>query len=168
MLIQAMTTLHQVSLKNTGLTHRQVEAIFDALEDPGRLQGLTLSGNNLSCVDPAKMARVNALQQVIMCHTNLTIKQVISIVEGSLSHTRLRQIRWTDYELDGRAGERQTLFSRIASLGINIFQDTKCPCLDKENLYFRKSLHQMHWYGYNPEPTFADMGSCTGILPINV
>ena len=168
-LVQAMTTLQQLTLKNTRLTHQQVEAIFDALEEPGRLQGLTLSGNNLSFVDPAKITRANALQQMIMCHTNLTIKQVISIVEGSLSRTRLRRIRWTDYELDGTAGEWQTLhflFSRAASLGINIFQGTKCPCLDADNMFIEDCFMHMHKYGHNPEPTFADLGCCTGTLPI--
>ena len=83
-LVQAMTTLTEMTQRSTGLTPQQVEVIFDALEEPGRLQVLNLTGNNLSFVDPAKMVRVNAVQEMIMCHTKLTMKQVISITEGSL------------------------------------------------------------------------------------
>ena len=134
-LVQAMIRLCRLSLKNTELTPQQVEAIFDALKKPGRLQELTLSGNNLSFVDPIKIERVNALQQMIMCHTNLTMKQVISIVQRASSPegTKLKRIRWTDEELDGTPEEWQQwhkLFSRATSLGILIFQDTHCPCMD--------------------------------------
>ena len=138
-LVQAMTSVLKMTLWNTELTPQQVEAIFDALEEPGRLQVLKLTGNNLSFVDPAKMSRVNALQQIIMCHTKLTMKQVISIAEGSVAcpnlklvivesmtkecpknarrmyratnrqFPKLKRIRWTDEELDGTAEEWENL-----------------------------------------------------------
>ena len=115
-----------------------VKLVFP-LGEPGCLQGLTLSGNNLSFVDPAKMTRVNALHQMIMCHTKLTMKQVISIAEGSVAcpklklvlvesmnkeceknarrmyratnrqFPKLKKIRWTDEELDGTAEEWENL-----------------------------------------------------------
>ena len=132
-LVQAMTLLRFLSLKDTGLTRQQVDAIFDALQKPGRLQGLTLSGNNLSFVDPTNIVRVNALQQIMMCSCKLTMKQVISIVAGSLTSTKLKKVRWTAVELDGRSLEWQRLhelFYEATSLGILIFQDTRCPCIE--------------------------------------
>ena len=130
---QAMTLLRFLSLKDTGLTRQQVDAIFDALGKPGRLQGLTLSGNNLSFVDPTKIVRVNALQQIMMCFCKLTMAQVLSIVAGSLIRTKLKKVRWAAVELDGTSLQWQRLhelFFVATSLGIPIFQDTRCPCID--------------------------------------
>ena len=161
-LVEAMTTLSKMGLNSTELTPQQVESIFDALEEPGQLQELYLTGNNLSFVDPAKMTRVNAVQGMTMCHTKLTMKQVISIAEGSIECPKLKWvieesmnkecaksarrmyratnrqfpklswIRWTDEELDGTAEEWErlhALFSRAASRGMHIFQDTWCQCV---------------------------------------
>ena len=131
-LVQAMNLLRFLSLKDTRLTPQQVDVIFDALQEPGRLQGLTLSGNNLSFVDPTKIWRVNALRHIIICHSKLTMKQVKSIVAGSLVSTKLKKVRWTEAELDGTSQERQrlhVLFYEATLLGITIFQDTKCSCI---------------------------------------
>ena len=131
-LVQAMTHLHFLSLKSTRLTPQQLDAIFDALQEPGRLQGLTLSGNNLSSVVPTKIWRVNALRHIIICHSKLTMKQVKSIIAGSLVSTKLKKVRWTEAELDGTSQEWERLHALVYEatlLGIHSFQDTKCSCI---------------------------------------
>ena len=88
---------------------------------------------HLSFVDPTTIVRVNALQQIMMCFCKLTMTQVLSIVAGSLTRTRLKKVRWTAVELDGTSMEWQVLhklFYEASSLGIPIFQDTRCPCIE--------------------------------------
>ena len=147
--VQAMTALRLLSLNNTGLTSQQLEAIFDALEEPGHLQRLNLAGNNLFLVDPAKMARVNSLQEIILCLTNLTMQQVISIAEGSLEGTKLKRVRWTDEDLVNLGTEEewerlQVLFARAASLGINIFQDTGCCTVLRDTAVHCEEISYVH------------------------
>ena len=94
LLARVVDKLEEVSFLDTELTGKQVEAVMAALRAEGCLvKKLNISFNNLSIVEPRLLASlVNRLEEVRMHKTQLTVKQVETVLTRSLVKTSLRRL----------------------------------------------------------------------------
>ena len=85
LLAQGITQINQITLWSSRLNTKQSEAIFGALETPGKLRILDLSYNNLSTIKPTLLAAaVNSLVSVDLGRTSLSGAQVNAILSQAM------------------------------------------------------------------------------------
>ena len=93
LLVQGITQIHQITLWSSRLNTKQSEAIFGALETPGKLKILDLSYNNLSTIKPTLLAAsVNSLMSVDLGRTSLSGDQVNAILSQAMVATSLTSL----------------------------------------------------------------------------
>ena len=93
LLAQGITQINQITLWSSRLNTKQSEAIFGALETPGKLRILDLSYNNLSTIKPTLLAAaVNSLVSVDLGRTSLSGDQVNAILSQAMVATSLTSL----------------------------------------------------------------------------
>ena len=93
LLAQGITQINQITLWSSRLNTKQSEAIFGALETPGKLRILDLSYNNLSTIKPTLLAAaVNSLVSVDLGRTSLSGDQVNAILSKAMVATSLTSL----------------------------------------------------------------------------
>jgi len=92
LLARGVTRLEDVYFTN--ITNEQSEAIFTAIsQNHSQLKKLNLRFINLSCVDPAILAKAVArLEEVHLRHTELSTEQLNSLLNSVQKHTKLKKL----------------------------------------------------------------------------
>jgi len=112
LLARGVTRLEDVYFTN--ITNEQSEAIFTAIsQNNSQLKKLNLRFINLSCVDPAVLAKAVArLEEVDLRHTELSTEQLNSLLKSVQKDTKLKklllqgnQIAELDVDVVSNAGE---------------------------------------------------------------
>jgi Leucine-rich repeat (LRR) protein len=94
---QAVNRLEDATLRFTGLTCQQVEAVLRGVQGDSRLKTLVIAVNDLSLVDAGLMARsINMIEHVDIYSTDLTRQQVEAILTQSLVGTSLKLLKIDD------------------------------------------------------------------------
>ena len=101
LLIPPLQVLKGLYLNGTNLTTNQVETLLSGLGNDSNLTHLRLDHNDLSQVDSTKLVRVNHLRVVTLWQTQISIQQIIEILEATLTETNLDKIRWGHNDQEG-------------------------------------------------------------------
>lgn len=93
--IRPLKFLKGLYLNGTNLTTNQVETILDGLGNASNIiTHLRLDDIDVSQVDSTKLVKVNHLRVVTLWQTQISMQQIIEILEASLTATKLDKIRW--------------------------------------------------------------------------
>ena len=96
----------EIDLRNSCLTTRQTEAIFDALESSGqKLRKVCLRHNDMSEADAdVLVGGAHKVEEMDLRHTSITLDQVTTILEhNSVLDTKLKKISFGFVEVFSRA-----------------------------------------------------------------
>ena len=103
----------EIDLRNSCLTARQIEAIFEAFESSGQPKKVCLRHNDISEADAEVLGRGAAkVEGMDLRHTSLTLNQAIAILEHSLLDTNLKKIYFGFVEVFSR-GDKKLLIKLI-------------------------------------------------------
>ena len=97
LLLKAISQLKELSLANARLTTHQAEAVLTAIAEDSNLTMLDISGNSLSVVDPATLARlVEYLEVMNICDTSLSELQEAAILTAITTNSKLRILKMNE------------------------------------------------------------------------
>ena len=123
-LVTALSKMEEVKMEVTNITGQQAQKLFSAIKQKGQLKRLNISGNDLSAVRPAVLAKgVARIEQVEMRETMITTEQACEMFAVLMEESQLKKLSLAYNNLSG-------IEPTVLATGVTR--------LEEVNLYFTK------------------------------